>query len=411
MTGIGTSDDAVLAVVALAAVVLLIVGIVERRRHRQRLLAVPVRIAINGSRGKSTVTRLATGALSAGGLRALGKTTGTRAMVLHGWSGHQEPVDRRPEGPNISEQLAVLRRAPGEPVDALVFECMAITPEYQQVLHTELLAANVVVITNVLADHLEEMGPTEDDVAAVFAETVPPGGTLVAAPGPHLATLRRAARRKDARVVVAEPGNVDPALLARFGHVVLAEHVALVLALARAFDISDDDAVRGMLEAPVDPFATRLLAVGDRDDPAVFVNAFGANDPASTLALWEHVTELGHPREGLVVVMNCREDRVARSRQFAAEVLPKLPIDTLVVTGSVTGPVLQSASEGRIEAREVIDCTDRPASEIRAALEPRLAGRVILGVGNLHGGGVEIVEEMERESVGAEAGGVADVRD
>ncbi len=412
MTDIGTSDDLVFAVVLLAGAVLLIAGIVERRRHHRRLLAVPTRIAVNGSRGKSTVTRLATGALSAGGFKALGKTTGAEPMVVRGWDRSQDPLHRRPEGPNIGEQLTVLREASGEQLDALVFECMAITPEYQQVLHTDLLAANVVVITNVLADHLEEMGPTTADVADVFAGTIPAGGVLVAAPGEHLSTLRRAARRQGARVEIADPDAVDPALLTRFEHLVMAEHVALVLALARALGIDETIATEGMLSAPVDPLATRLLAVGDATDPAVFVNAFGANDPASTLAVWEHVTGLGHPRDGLVVVMNCRSDRVARTRQFAVDVLPHLPIDTLVVTGSVTGPVLQAAGSGQIPTRKVVDCTDRSADEVHAALEPDLSGRVVLGVGNLHGGGVEIVEEMERRAVGAQApGGVADVRD
>ena len=408
----GTSDDVVLAVVALASVVALLLGITERRRHDRRLAAVPTRIAINGSRGKSTVTRLATGALSAGRQRTMGKTTGTHATLIHGWSGHEQRLHRRPEGPNIGEQLLVMRRAARRRLDAIVIECMAIAPEYQQVFIDDLLRANVVVITNVLADHLEEMGPTTADVAEVFTETIPRGGTLVTAPGPHLDTLERAARHRDARVELADPDAVDPTLLARFDHLVLAEHVALVLALSRALGIDEDDAVRGMLDAPVDPYATRLLPVGAAEDPALFVNAFGANDPASTLAVWEHVTGLGHPADGLLVVMNCRGDRLARTRQFASEVLPRLPIDILVVAGSDTTPVRDAAAAGRIAAREVVDCTNRSAPEVLAAVEPRLSGRVVLGVGNLHGGGVELVEEFTQRSVGADAGrGAADVRD
>lgn len=396
---IGTSDDTVFVVVVVASLLLLLVGFVERRRHERRLGRLPWRISVNGSRGKSTVVRLATGALTAGGFRTVGKTTGSEAALVYGWSGEEERVRRRPEGPNIAEQIGVTRTVADREARALVAECMAIVPEYQRVFHERLLRANVLVVTNVLADHLDEMGPTTADVAEIFAESVPRGGTVIVATGPYQEVFRKAARRKRARFELADPVAVDRDLLARFDHLVLDEHVALVLALARILEITPEDAVRGMLRAPADPLATRLLEIGDPEDPALFVNAFGANDPASTLAIWEHVQGLGYPREGLVVVMNCRDDRVPRTRQFTREVLPLLPSATLVVAGSATKPVLRAAGEGGIEASEVIDCTGQPASGVVERLEPLLAGRVVLGVGNLHGGGVQIVHELERLAV------------
>jgi hypothetical protein len=126
------------------------------------------------------------------------------------------------------------------------------------------------------------------------------------------------------------------------------DHVAGVLALTRHFGIEDEDALSGMLAAPPDPFATRLVPVGDVVDPAMFVNAFPANDPRSTLGVWHHVRERGYPSEGLVVIMNCRDDRIDRTRRFARSVLPELPIDTLVITGAATRAVTDAVEEGRI---------------------------------------------------------------
>jgi gamma-polyglutamate synthase len=393
---LGSSDDAVLVVVALAMVLLVVVGVVERRRHRANLAGVPLRISVNGSRGKSTVTRLLTGALAEAGYRPLGKTTGTEPKLLFGWSGEEEDIRRRPEGPNISEQRSVVRRAVEEGADVLVSECMAVNPEYQLTFHTEMLDVNLLVICNALDDHLDEMGPTSADVAEVFAASIPAGHKVVVTPEPHLPTYRTAADERGAELLLADPDAVTEEQLRGHRHLVLPDHVAIVLAVTRDLGIDDEVAMRGMRRAPADPYAMRVTEIGDPAAPAFFVNGFAANDPASTLALWEHIEDRDLPTEALTVVVNCRDDRMDRTQRFASDVLPHLPIDQLIVTGRQTGPILQAANgAGRIRAGEVLDLTGASADEVLAALDGSLTDRVVYGVGNLHGGGVELVEAFE----------------
>ena len=358
-----------------------------------------MRVSVNGSRGKSTVTRLLTGALAAGGRRPIGKTTGTAAQLVLGWDGTTEDVHRRPEGPNIGEQRQLVRRATAEQADTVVAECMAVTPEYQLTFHRELLDVNVLVITNAWADHLEEMGPTVDDVAEVLADSIPSDGVVVVPDDRHTATFRAVADDRDATLVVSDADAISPEQLEGFDHLVLPEHLAQVLAVTREFGIGDAVALRGMRDAPADPYATRLREIGDPDDPALLVNAFPANDPTATLAVWDHVVGLGAPRDGLLVVMNCREDRIGRTQQFARDVLPHLPIETLVVMGSATRAVHKQVATGAIDADTVIDLTDADAPTVMDHLDDRLHGRVVLGVGNLHGGGAELVAELEARDV------------
>ena len=51
-------------------------------RHRARLRAVPLRIHVAGTRGKSTTTRLIAAGLRAGGRRVLAKTTGSEPRLI-----------------------------------------------------------------------------------------------------------------------------------------------------------------------------------------------------------------------------------------------------------------------------------------------------------------------------------------
>jgi gamma-polyglutamate synthase len=393
---LGTTDDLVLVVVAAAMLVLLLVGVLERRRHRANLAKLPLRISVNGSRGKSTITRLLTGALAEGGYRPLGKTTGTEPKLLFGWSGEDEDIRRRPEGPNIAEQRSVVRRAVKEEADALVSECMAVDPEYQLTFHAEMVDVNLLVICNALEDHLDEMGPTAADVAEVFAASIPAGGKVVVTPEPHLPTYREAAEQRGAELVVADPASVTEEQLRGHQHLVLPDHVALVLAITRDLGIPDDLSLRGMRNAPADPYAMRVTEIGDASDPAFFVNGFAANDPASTLAVWDHIADRDLPSDRLTVIVNCREDRMDRTQRFASDVLPKLPIDTLIVTGRQTRPILQAANgAGAIEVRELVDLTDRTAEDVIDALEGTLSRRIVYGIGNLHGGGAELVSALE----------------
>ena len=63
--------------------------------------------------------------------------------------------------------------------EALVCECMAVNPDYQKVFQFRMLEANIVVIVNVLEDHLDVMGPTLDQIAQAFGATIPYCGFLI----------------------------------------------------------------------------------------------------------------------------------------------------------------------------------------------------------------------------------------
>lgn len=65
-------------VMLLACVIVVGIGIYEKRRHQQNIDALPVRVNINGIRGKSTVTRLTTGILIEAGYKTVGKNNRDR---------------------------------------------------------------------------------------------------------------------------------------------------------------------------------------------------------------------------------------------------------------------------------------------------------------------------------------------
>src|SRR5699024_785145 len=128
----------------------------------------------------------------------------------------------------------------------------------------------------------------------------------------------------------------------------------LALAFAEALDIVKETAFRGLLNAQTDPGAMRILPVLNEQVPSYYVNVFAGNDRKLTLKIWKWINDLGYPADKLIIVMNCRADRVDRTKQFAKDVLPQMDIGKLVVIGETTSPIAQAYREGIITADELI---------------------------------------------------------
>ena len=100
------------------AISLCIAGLLEFQFHQYSLNSIPLRIHVNGTRGKSSVTRLVAAGLRAGGVRTFAKTTGTAPRVID--ADGKDRIIHRLRLPSIGEQVRLLRYFAGEKPDAVV---------------------------------------------------------------------------------------------------------------------------------------------------------------------------------------------------------------------------------------------------------------------------------------------------
>ncbi|MEH6880486.1 poly-gamma-glutamate synthase PgsB [Priestia megaterium] len=385
----------VLSVILICLFLVLAYGAWEQIKHQKNIDSIPVRININGIRGKSTVTRLITGIVTEAGYKTVGKTTGTSARMIYWFTEEEKPIVRRPEGPNIGEQRRVVKEAARLQAEALVSECMAVNPDYQITFQEKMIQANIGVIVNVLEDHMDVMGPTLDEVAEAFLATIPYKGHLITVEGPYLEYFKTVAAKRRTKVIVADNSRITDEFLRKFDYMVFPDNASLALAVAEALDIPEEIAFRGMLNAHPDPGAMRITKFGNPKAPAFLVNGFAANDAASTLRIWERVGEIGYSVDSPIVIMNCRPDRVDRTEQFARDVLPYIKTDILVLIGETTSPIMDAYNEGKIPAKEIWDLEGHSTEEIFNKLRPELHNRMIYGVGNIHGAAEPLIEVMK----------------
>ena len=92
--------------------ILIGLGLVEAHFHRLALASLPIRIHVNGSRGKSSVTRLIAAGLRASGLKTLAKTTGTSPRIIDEQG--RDRIIHRLRDASIGEQVRLLEFCPKE---------------------------------------------------------------------------------------------------------------------------------------------------------------------------------------------------------------------------------------------------------------------------------------------------------
>lgn len=275
--------------IAVVSALLATAGIAEYRIHRSRLEKIPIRILVNGTRGKSSVTRLIAAGLAEGGLRVCAKTTGSATrLILPDLS--EESIRRR-KGASIMEHAWFVRRALGLGAQAIVVECMAIQSETIWTLEHRLARSTIGVITNVRADHMDTMGAEMEQVAETLALSVPERGKVFIGAEGLDEGLReifvRVGRKAAAETRYITADDSVRSRCAHFEYPMFAENLALALAVCGECGVDQEAALRGMLKVQPDPGVRASVGFTWHGMRVRVVNAFAANDTQSTIKLWK----------------------------------------------------------------------------------------------------------------------------
>ncbi len=378
-------------VVFVLFLILAIYGFWEYRSHQYHLNQLPIRIHVNGSRGKSSVTRLITGGLRRGGHKVFAKTTGTKPRMLF-VNGNEVPV-RRIGKPNIIEQIRIVGKAAEQKPEFFVAECMGIQPHLQELLERHLIRSNVGIITNVRLDHLDTMGPTLFEVAHSLSSTIPREGHLFTSEKKYYDIFNDRAAILKTEIHQVDDNGIADSEMRGFSYLEQKENVALALSVCQHFGVSREDAFQGMYEIEPDPGVLRRYHLIVQGKSIEFVNAFAANDPESLIKIWDLLKIHHETGETLIVLVNSRRDRIQRAEQLGEFIASELDADYYVIAGEYTRPLVAKAIASGLPHNKIEDLGGRSQEVIfntLVSLTPEKA--LIFGIGNIVGFGEKIVE-------------------
>jgi poly-gamma-glutamate synthase PgsB/CapB len=385
----------ILGIIIVAAAV----GFIEFARHQKRIYSIPVRIHINGTRGKSSVTRLVGAGLRAGGITTITKVTGTfpRLILEDG----TETYIYRKSDPNILEQLSIVKYAARKKVHALVMECMALQPQFQWITENQMVHANIGVMTNVRLDHVDVMGHTLPEIAETLGKTIPKNEHLFTAENIIHNKLQQIAGKKNTQFHRVDASDITAEEMAGFSYIEHRENVALALAICEHLGVDRNTALKGMHWAIPDEGVLKRFTIKEYGKELSFFNAFAANDPDSTLMIWRMIRdEIGFDGTK-IVLLNTRQDRLDRARQLAELTAKKLgeELDYLILMGQSTEVVENLTVVYGLPRNKIINLGwVEPEQVYEQLLNITDKKSTTVAIGNMGGMGAKTAEYFEHRS-------------
>lgn len=338
-------------------------------------------IYVNGTRGKSSVTRLIDAGLRASGKKVFCKTTGTLPMTIDVHNDEQQI--HRVGKANIKEQLKILRRAAAQGAELLVVECMAVAPVLQHVSQHRMLRADIAVLTNVRLDHTDEMGYSLPEICDSLCSTIPAGGVVFTAETQYFDRIERHAHSLGATAfaVTAQTEYAD---------IDFPENVSLALAVCEYLGVQRAAALACMRQYKRDPYALSLHRL---PSGALFINALSVNDPQSSRLVYAEVLRKLNPApERLILLLNNRPDRGYRTEHMLllARLLRPQKIWLLGASQQVAARRLRRADFAP-EITLFDSVSDIPFSGLDD-------NTVVFAAGNLANGGTLLMERIRKEA-------------
>lgn len=373
---------------------LILAGALELWAHQRKIAQIPVRVHVNGTRGKSSVTRLISAALRAGGKRVFAKTTGTLPQMIFP-DGSEFPV-YRPSKANIIEQLRIFRVAADNEAEVLVIECMALQPTLQSLCELRLVRATHGVITNARADHLDVMGPDEVNVAEALLGTTPVNAKLFTCERDYLKEFEAACKDRGSELVaipLEEAQQISDEEMLGFDYVEHKDNVALALSVAADLGVPRDVALKGMYKVTADIGALHEFSLNYFGRNLILINGFAANDPESTEMIWDIALARHEEAQQKVMIINCRSDRPDRSQQMGECVPTWAPADHYVVIGSGVYPFMRAALDAGIPPSKLIYAERMGGADIfEKLLSISTPHTMFMGICNIKGPGLELIQ-------------------
>ncbi len=380
--------DSISLTLVLLIALLIIFGLIEKHFHLNALKKIPIRIHVNGTRGKSSVARLIAAGMRAGGLRTYAKTTGTTPRIIN--EKGSDVLIHRLRSASIGEQIKLIRYFSKKKPDVLIMECMAVNPQYQWVSEHGIVQSTLGVITNVRPDHLDEMGTTNKEIAYSLSNTIPFNSKIITAESENLKYLEEISNKRNSIIEKSDEKKIDKKYLDDFPYIEHPENIALALHVCRELGVSTKEALKGMLKTTPDPGALFIWNLRFESSKCRFISGFAANDPSSTYMVWKLITQRFNNKK--CIFLNTRDDRRYRTIQLIELVLNSIQPDLFIIRADNVQNIIKNYDfdKKKIIAYDMASTPSDVASKI-----VQLDGYSILGIGNIVGWGENFIDKLK----------------
>jgi poly-gamma-glutamate synthase PgsB/CapB len=172
------------------------------------------------------------------------------------------------------------------------------------------------------------------------------------------------------------------------------ENVAIALKVCELSGVNEKIALEGMLNTQPDPGATIIWELDLSGTCNFFVNALAANDPTSTLDIWNQLQDKIKDSP-VCIFLNTRYDRRYRTHQLLNLIFTKIKPNVLIVRGEN----LPAAYSNYQQKHSEIKTRQLPYhAGIRELADEfsKLDNYFIVGIGNMVGWGEQFIHDLKK---------------
>lgn len=372
--------------------IFIVLLLIEKKIYDKRINRLAIRILVNGTRGKSSVTEFITAALTASEKTTVGKITGILPTLII--SDGTKRIIKRYNGARVQEQFKVVIFAAQQKADVLVLECMSISPELQR-LESRTFKPHIYVITNILNDHQEELGQSEKEQAEAICSAIPANSIVVTNENTFLDLIKLHASRKNS-IVYACNNNVETLDNVKS---IDKDNMVIALQVCQILKLDFEKSKEAMLNviAKRTPIYTEI----NRDGKVIkFINAFAANEPKST----EKILQMFEDEQGTIInkifIFNSRSDRPLRTIEFVKWLAIVRNIQRIYLIGTHSLKAKKELLRIGFDDSMLVIMKD---NELKRLLEDvdNISGNqiTIIGIGNIADGGFKVCNLFTQSSV------------
>jgi poly-gamma-glutamate synthase PgsB/CapB len=363
--------------------------IVEKRMIQKSIRFMSLRIQVNGTRGKSSVTEYIAAGILASGHEVMAKVTGITPTIIH--NGFKHVIDR--SGPaRVQEQVNIINSAFRKRVKTMVLECMSIAPELQR-LEGSIFKPHIYVITNIRDDHRESMGKDVDAQAEAICNAIPANCRVITNEVHYLNKIKEKASAKNSTVITC--GKLEERLKSKLPDAVFGDNLALALTVCREAGMNTDLSEAGIMNW-ISQGDSPLSTVQAGNKNIRFLNAFAANDIDSTNTFIEHWKSVSSHDGKVSLILNTRADRPFRTGLFTDWITGNYQLfDRIILAGNHQGRARYTLLRSGIEKKNIRSCRRSDSGRMKSLLADTVDdGAFVVGVGNIGGEGFHILKEL-----------------
>lgn len=352
--------------------------IVEKTAVQRSVGKLKLRIHVNGTRGKSSVTEYIAAGLLNAQTEVMAKVTGIVPTILH--NGTEQTI-KRVGGARVQEQMNIIRFAARKKVRSLVLECMSISPELQR-LESRFFKPHIYLITNIKDDHREEMGKDLEEQADSICGAIPENCIVITNEVRFLNKIKEKAALRNS--VVLAPQELDSEFLQDLPSGIFPENVRLALTACKVAGVDPQLAQEGIRRF-LSGKRSALTTVSDGARQIQFLNAFAVNDvDSTTLFIGQWKERLGNQGK-IILVLNTRSDRPIRTDLFTGWCKKSISeIEKIIVTGDHAMRANHSLLKSGFDKEKIYIWSAKQVENAKAGLfEIAGDGALVVGIGNI----------------------------